>query len=116
MPIAQFKRPEGLVYLFPQTFHSVIREELVSTQPFVFNGHKYDFRAIAPGGLTLTDVGSTTALSGIPGLRLSSLMRVRRLPSVAIIKAPRRPARGKTAAPRPIYGRAPRSRSGASGR
>jgi hypothetical protein len=34
-PIATFKRPESFVSLLPQTFHSVIREELVSTQPSV---------------------------------------------------------------------------------
>jgi hypothetical protein len=62
--IAMFKRPESFVSLFPQTFHSVIREELVSTQAFRFNGHNYDFSAIAPGGLTLMDVGSETPLSG----------------------------------------------------
>ena len=69
-PIATFKRPESFVSLLPQTFHSVIREELVSTQAFRFNGHNYDFRAIAPGGLTLMDVGSTTALDEIPGFSL----------------------------------------------
>jgi hypothetical protein len=69
-PIATFKRPESFVSLLPQTFHSVIREELVSTGFFRFNGHNYDFSAIAPGGLTLMDVGSTTALSGISGFSL----------------------------------------------
>jgi len=58
-PIATFKRPESFVSLLPQTFHSVIREELVSTQAFRFGGHNYDFSVIAPGGLTLMDVGST---------------------------------------------------------
>jgi hypothetical protein len=69
-PIATFKRPESFVSLLPQTFHSVIREELVSTEAFRFKGHNYDFSAIAPGGLTLMDVGSTTALSGISGFSL----------------------------------------------
>lgn len=66
-PIATFKRPESFVSLSPQSFHSVIREELVSTQALRFNGHNYDFSAIAPGGLTLMDVGSTTQLPGING-------------------------------------------------
>ena len=69
-PIATFKRPESFVSLLPQTFHSAIREELVSTQAFRFNGHNYDFNAIAPGGLTLMDVGSTTQLPGISGFSL----------------------------------------------
>lgn len=69
-PIATFKRPESFVSLLPQTFHSVIREELVSTQAFRFSGHNYDFNAIAPGGLTLMDVGSTTQLPGISGFSL----------------------------------------------
>ena len=66
-PIATFKPPESFVSLSPQSFHSVIREELVSTQALRFNGHNYDFSAIAPGGLTLMDVGSTTQLPGING-------------------------------------------------
>jgi hypothetical protein len=69
-PIAAFTRPESFVSLLPQSFHSVIREQLVSTEPFRFDGHNYDLRAIAPGGLTLMDVGSTTALSGISGFSL----------------------------------------------
>jgi hypothetical protein len=70
-PIAMFKRPESFVSLFPQSFHAVIREELVSTHAFLFNGHNYDFNAIAPDGLTLTDVGSTTPLPGIPGFAVT---------------------------------------------
>jgi len=73
-PIATFKRPESFVSLLPQTFHSVIREELVSTQAFHFGGHNYDFSIIAPGGLTLMDVGSmdvgTTQLPAINGFSL----------------------------------------------
>ena len=69
-PIATFKPPESFVSLSPQSFHSVIREELVSTQALRFNGHNYEFSAIAPGGLTLMDVGSTTQLPGISGFSL----------------------------------------------
>jgi len=62
--IAAFKRPESLVSLFPQSFHAAIGEELVSTQPFLFKGHTYDFSAIAPHGLTLFDFGSMNPLTG----------------------------------------------------
>ena len=63
-PIAQFKRPEGLVLEFTDIGTHVIGEDLVSTQPFIFNGHNYDFHSIAPGGLTLLNTLSTTPLPG----------------------------------------------------
>jgi len=62
-PIAQFKRPEGLVLEFTDFGNHVIGEDLVSTQPFIFHGH-HDFRSIAPGGLTLFNTLSTTPLPG----------------------------------------------------
>lgn len=63
-PIAQFKRPEGLVLEFADFGNHVIGEDLVSTQPFIFHGHHYDFRSIAPGCLTLFNTLSTTPLPG----------------------------------------------------
>ena len=63
-PIAQFKRPEGLVLEFTDIGTHVIGEDLVLTQPFIFHGHHYDFRSIAPGGLTLFNTLSTTPLPG----------------------------------------------------
>jgi len=63
-PIAQFKRPEGLVLEFTDIGTHVIGEDLVSTQPFIFHGNKYDFRSIAPGGLTLFNTLSATPLPG----------------------------------------------------
>jgi hypothetical protein len=63
-PIAQFKRPEGLVLEFTDFFNHIIGEDLVSTQPFSFHGHKYDFRSIAPGGLTLFNTVSNAPLPG----------------------------------------------------
>jgi hypothetical protein len=66
-PIAQFKRPEGLFLEFTNFINHVIGEDLVSTRPFIFNGHNYNFRAISPGGLTLFNTGSTTPLPG-PGI------------------------------------------------
>ena len=63
-PIAQFKRPEGLVLEFTDFFNHVIGEDLVSAQPFIFHGHNYDFRSIAPGGLTLFNTVSTMPLPG----------------------------------------------------
>jgi len=64
-PIAQFKRPEGLVLQFTDFFNHVIGEDLVETQPFIFNGHHYNFRNIAPGGLTLFNTVSSTPLLGM---------------------------------------------------
>jgi hypothetical protein len=61
-PIAQFKRPEGLVLEFTDFGNHVIGEDLVWTQPFAFNGHHYDFHSLAPGGLTLFNTLSTTSL------------------------------------------------------
>jgi len=63
-PIARFKRPEGLVLEFTDFFNHVIGEDLVSAQPFIFHGHNYDFRSIAPGGLTLFNTVSTMPLPG----------------------------------------------------
>jgi len=63
-PIAQFKRPEGLVLEFTDIGTHVIGEDLVLSQPFTFKGHNYDFRSIAPGGLTLFNTLSTTPLPG----------------------------------------------------
>jgi hypothetical protein len=63
-PIARFKRPEGLVLQFTDFINHVIGEDLVSTQPFTFKGQNYNFRSIAPGGLTLFNTVSTTPLPG----------------------------------------------------
>jgi hypothetical protein len=63
-PIAQFKRPEGLVLQFTDFINHVIGEDLVSAQPFTFKGHNYNLRSIAPGGLTLFNTISTTPLPG----------------------------------------------------
>ena len=62
--IALFKRPEGLVLEFTDFGNHVIGEDLISTQPFIFHGHRYDFRSIAPGGLTLFNTLSTTPVPG----------------------------------------------------
>ena len=63
-PIAQFKRTESLVSVFTDFINHVIGDDLVSTQPFIFHGHKYNFRSIAPGGLTHFNTVSTTPLPG----------------------------------------------------
>lgn len=63
-PIAQFKRTESLVSEFTDFINHVIGDDLVSTQPFIFHGHKYNFRSIAPGGLTHFNTVSTTPLPG----------------------------------------------------
>jgi hypothetical protein len=63
-PIAQFKRPEGLVLEFTDFINHIIGEALVATEPFIFHGDYYNFRNIAPGGLTLFNTASTTPLQG----------------------------------------------------
>ena len=68
-PIAVFNRAEFLDLLFGQTgeHQHMIREDLASTQPFVFNGRNYDFKRIVQGGLTLFNFISNTPLPGISG-------------------------------------------------
>jgi hypothetical protein len=65
--IATFKRAEFLNLQFTQTSQHIIREDLISTQPFSFNGHNYNFNKIAPGGVTLFNSISNTPLPGIVG-------------------------------------------------
>ena len=75
-PIAQFTRPESLVVQVlqsdvanPPPFESiaqhVLTETLVSSQSFTFNGHRYDFSTLLPGGVTLNQPASNT---GVPGV------------------------------------------------
>jgi len=75
-PIAQFTRPESLFMAIlqsdvanPPPFESiaqhVLTETLVSSQSFTFNGHRYDFSTIVPGGVTLNELFSNTGVSGV---------------------------------------------------
>jgi len=75
-PIAQFTRPEYLALAIlqsdvanPPPFESfsehTLTETLVSSQSFTFNGHRYDFSTLVPGGVTLNELVSN---SGAPGV------------------------------------------------
>lgn len=75
-PIARFMRPESLLLQIlqsdvanPPPFESIARhvltETLVSSQSFTFNGHRYDFSTLVPGGVTLNELVSNT---GVPGV------------------------------------------------
>jgi hypothetical protein len=75
-PIAQFTRPESLHLAIlqsdganPPPFESIsqhtLTETLVSSQSFTFNGHRYDFSTLVPGGVTLNELASNT---GVPGV------------------------------------------------
>ena len=65
--IATFTREESL---FPQmgafSFHS-LSEVLTSSSKFTFNGQKYNFKDIAPNGITFAQFLSSTPLSGVAG-------------------------------------------------
>jgi hypothetical protein len=75
-PIAGFTRPEYLALAIlqsdvtnPPPFESIslhtLTETLVSSQSFTFNGHRYDFSTLVPGGVTLNELASNT---GVPGV------------------------------------------------
>jgi hypothetical protein len=62
--VAHFRRPEFLSLQFDSfsfTQHA-ITETLVSSQAFTFNGHRYNFRELTPGGITLYNYVSNTPL------------------------------------------------------
>jgi hypothetical protein len=69
-PIAQFTRPEVLDLEFEAISQHMITETLVSSQSFTFKGHKYNFSAIAPGGVTLYNAISNTPLPGVAGFSI----------------------------------------------
>ena len=68
-PIAQFTRPEFLDLQFESFSFSqhAITETLVSSQNFAFNGHRYNFSELTPGGITLYNHVSNTPLPGVAG-------------------------------------------------
>lgn len=82
-PIAQFTRPESLFLAIlqsdvanPPPFESiaqqVLTETLVSSQSFAFNGHRYDFSTLVPGGVTLNELASNTGVQGVTGFPIGS--------------------------------------------
>jgi len=66
---AQFTRPEFLDLQFESFSFSqhAITETLVSSQNFAFNGHRYNFSELTPGGITLYNHVSNTPLPGVAG-------------------------------------------------
>lgn len=63
--IATFTRRESLFPEFgPIAFHS-LSQSLLSSQSFTFNGKTYDFKYIAPNGITFAQFLSTTPLTGV---------------------------------------------------
>jgi hypothetical protein len=67
--IAHFSRPELLLIQFDSfsfTEHTVT-ETLLSSQDFVFKGHRYNFKELTPGGITLTNFISNTPVSPTAG-------------------------------------------------
>jgi len=65
-PVAQFTRPETLFFANEFVQKHVFTVTLVSSREFTFNGHKYDFKTIAPGGLTLDETLNPTP--DVPGV------------------------------------------------
>jgi hypothetical protein len=71
-PIAHFSRPELLLIQFGSfsfTQHT-ITETLLSSQDFVFKGHRYNFKELTPDGITLTNFISNTPVSPAGGFAL----------------------------------------------
>jgi len=68
--IAHFKRPEFLALQFSSFSQHAITETLLSSQNFIFKGHKYNFRQLTPGGVTLYDYVSNTLLPPAAGFAL----------------------------------------------
>jgi|HubBroStandDraft_6_1064221.scaffolds.fasta_scaffold796193_1 hypothetical protein len=63
--IANFTRPEVLDLQFESTSQHMITETLISSQSFTFNGYKYNFSELVPGGITLFEAISNTALPAL---------------------------------------------------
>jgi hypothetical protein len=66
-PVAHFMRRQSLFYQTDTLARHDVTETLVSSQPFVLNGHRYDLGDIVPGGFTLYETYSNTPVSGITG-------------------------------------------------
>ena len=70
--IAHFSRPELLLIQFNSfsfSQHSAT-ETLLSSRDFVFRGHRYNFKELTPGGITLTNFISNTPVSPAAGFAL----------------------------------------------
>ena len=67
--IAHFSRPEILVIQFDSFsfLQHTVTETLLDSQNFVFKGHRYNFKELTPGGITLTNFASNTPTSPVAG-------------------------------------------------
>ena len=67
--IAHFSRPELLLIQFDSFSFSehTVTETLLDARDFVFKGHRYNFKELTPGGITLINFISNTALSPAAG-------------------------------------------------
>jgi hypothetical protein len=83
--VARFARPEFLVLQIlqsdstnPPPFESItdvaVTLTLAKSQSFTFKGHKYDFRAIVPGGITVNEIASNTGVPGIAGFPIAQAL------------------------------------------
>jgi len=83
--VARFARPEFLVlqilqsdWTNPPPFESITDVAatlaLAKSQSFTFKGHKYDFRAIVPGGITVNEFASNTGVPGITGFPIAQAL------------------------------------------
>jgi hypothetical protein len=70
--IAHFKRPEFLSLQFDSFsfIQHAITETLLYSRDFTFNGHKYNFQELTPGGITLYNYLSNTPLPPAAGFAL----------------------------------------------
>jgi hypothetical protein len=66
-PIAHFTRRESLFFQTEALSRHDVTETLISSSSFILNGHRYDFDAIAPGGVTLQETYSNTPVSAVTG-------------------------------------------------
>ena len=63
--IAHLSRLELLLIQFDSFGFAehTVTETLLSSRDFVFKGHRYDFKELTPGGITLTNFISNTPVS-----------------------------------------------------
>jgi len=66
-PIGHFMRRQSLFYQTDTLSRHDVTETLVSSRSFILNGHRYNLKDIMPGGFTLYETYSNTAVAGITG-------------------------------------------------
>jgi len=66
-PIAHFMRRQSLFYQTDTLARHDVTETLEASRPFVLSGHTYNLKDIMPGGFTLYETYSNTAVAGVTG-------------------------------------------------